>query len=71
MFFFLSASLNRRAENVRIVPMVVAELKFCDVQRHVFGADLVERADDTALENRPEAFNRVGMDSPMTYCPLA
>jgi hypothetical protein len=57
-----SACLNRGAENVRIPPMVVAELKFRDVQRHIFGADLVERTHDTALENRPEAFNRIGVD---------
>jgi hypothetical protein len=55
-------SLNRRAENVRIAPMIVAELKFRNVQRHIFGTDFVERADDTALEDRPEALNRVGVD---------
>lgn len=59
--FRSSAPLNRRAENVRIAPMVVAELKFRDVQRHIFGADLVERAHDAALEDRPEAFNRIGV----------
>src|SRR5258708_12868721 len=42
--------------------VVVAELKFGDVQRHVFGADLVERADDTALEDAPKTFNRLSMD---------
>lgn len=42
--------------------MVVTELKLRHVQRHIFGADLVERTDDTALEDAPEAFNRVGVD---------
>jgi hypothetical protein len=58
----LLTSFNRRPENVRVVPMVVAELKFRDVERHILGADLMERADDTALEDRPEAFNRVGVN---------
>jgi hypothetical protein len=41
-----SASLNCRSENVGIEPIVVAELKFRDVERHIFGAHLVERADN-------------------------
>lgn len=56
------ASLNRRCENVIIEAVVIAELKFRDVQRHVLGADLVERANDTALEDRPKAFNRLRVD---------
>jgi hypothetical protein len=57
-----STSLNRRAENVVIEAVVVAELKFGDIQRHVLFADFVERADDTALEDAPEALNRLGVD---------
>jgi len=38
-----------------LLPIVVAELELRDVERHVFLADLVERADHTALEDRPEA----------------
>jgi hypothetical protein len=53
-----SASCYSRPENIAVMPVIVAELEFCDVQRHVLGADLVERADDAALEDRPEAFNR-------------
>jgi hypothetical protein len=52
------ASLNRRSENVGIEPIVVAELKFGDVQRHVFCADLVEAPDDAAFEDRPEALGK-------------
>lgn len=44
-------------EGVWIVPMVMPEFKFIDVQRQVGGADLVEAADDTALNQRPEAFD--------------
>jgi hypothetical protein len=37
----------------------IAELEFRNVERHIFGAHLVEASDDAALEDRPEAFNRV------------
>jgi hypothetical protein len=53
--FPFSASLNRRSENVIIEAVVISELKFRDVQRHVFGAHLVERAHHAALEDRPKA----------------
>lgn len=53
------ASLNRHSEDIRIETVVVAELKFSDVQRHVLLADLVEGADNAALDDRPEALNRV------------
>jgi hypothetical protein len=67
----ISASLNRRSENVVIETVVIAELKFRDVQRHIFAADLVKRADDTALEDAPEAFNRLSVDSADNILPLA
>src|SRR5271170_4923211 len=57
-----SASLDCRAENVWIEAIVIAELKFGDVHRHILSADLVERANDAAFEDRPEAFDGLGMD---------
>src|SRR6266446_2786732 len=51
------ASFNRRSEDVRILSVIVAELKFCDVERHIFGTHLVERAHHAALEDRPEALD--------------
>jgi hypothetical protein len=57
-----SASSNRFSKDVRIETVVVAELKFSNVQRHIFRADFVERADHAALEDRPEALNRVGVN---------
>jgi hypothetical protein len=57
-----SASPDRLAEDVLVFPIVVPELELGDIERHVLGADLVECADNTALEDRPEAFNRVGVD---------
>jgi hypothetical protein len=56
------ASAYCRSENVVIHPVVIAELKLSDVQWEIFRADFVERSDDTALHNRPEPFNRVGVD---------
>src|SRR4051794_10400694 len=43
------ASGNRRSEDVGILPIVVAELKLRDVERHIFGAHFVERAQKAAL----------------------
>ncbi len=54
-----SASTNRRAEDVRIGAVIVAELKFRNVQRQIFVAHFMERADDAAFEDRPETFNRI------------
>jgi hypothetical protein len=58
----ISASRNSCTEDVRILAIIVAELKLRDVQRHIFGAHLVERVDHAALEDRPETFNRVGVN---------
>ena len=56
------ASLYRRSKDVGVLPIVVPELELGDIQRHVFAADLVEGADHAALEDRPEALNRVRVD---------
>src|SRR5205823_12757993 len=57
----LSASLDRRSEDVRIHAVIIAELEFGNIQRHVFGAHLMERADHAAFEDRPEAFDGLSM----------
>jgi len=57
-----SAACYRRTKNIRVVPVVVAELKLRNVQRQILSADLVERAHDATLEQRPEAINRLRMD---------
>ena len=44
------ATINCRSENVGVEPIVVAELKLRDVERHIFGADFVERADHARLK---------------------
>src|SRR5712692_5449414 len=58
----ISASLDDRAENVRVLPIVVSEFKFFDVQRQIFRADFLERADDSALDEAPESFDGVRMN---------
>jgi hypothetical protein len=60
--FGVSAPTYGRAEDVRIVPIVVSELKFRDVQRQILAADLVEAAHDAAFQQRPEAINRLRVD---------
>jgi hypothetical protein len=37
------ASLNRRSEDVRVLPVIIAELEFGNIQRHIFPAHFVER----------------------------
>ena len=56
----IPASLDRFAEDVVIKTVVISELKFCDVQREVFAADLVIGANDATLNQRPEASIRDG-----------
>jgi len=57
-----SAFLNRCSKNVRVHPVVIAELSLGNIERHVFLANFVECADDGALEDRPEAFDGLRVD---------
>jgi len=41
----LLASPERGPKDVRIVPVVVTELEFSDIERQILGADLVEGSD--------------------------
>jgi hypothetical protein len=41
-----SASRDRRLKDVSVVSVTVAELELGDIEGHVFGADLVEAAND-------------------------
>ena len=59
----VSADCYRRSEDIGVMAVVVPELKFSDVERQGFLADLVIAANDPALEDAPKAFNCVGMDS--------
>jgi hypothetical protein len=58
----ISASCDCRSENVGVHAVIIPELELRHVERHIFGTDLVEASDNTAFEDAPEAFNRVGVD---------
>jgi hypothetical protein len=66
----LLASLNRRSENIVVQAIIVPELELCNVKMQVFLADVVECADDAALEDAPEAFNRVSVHCTDNVLPL-
>jgi hypothetical protein len=59
----LSASFNRRSKDVRVLPIVIAILELGNIEGEIFSADLVERADDAALDDGPEAFDGLSTDS--------
>jgi hypothetical protein len=52
-----SAACYRGLEDFGIVSIVVAELKLRDVERQILGADLVERSNNAAFEDGPEAID--------------
>jgi hypothetical protein len=54
---------NGLSENIRIFPVVVPELKFGNVERQILFADLVECSDHPTLNQRPEPFNRIRVNS--------
>jgi hypothetical protein len=55
-------SLKRGSKNIRIVPIVIAELELANVEHKIFLADLMERANRAVCEHQPGAFNRIRMD---------
>ena len=68
-----STSLDCQPEDIRVHAMIVAELKLGNIEGHVFAAHLVERADDAALEDPPETFNRSRVHEyrPSSRCRIA
>jgi hypothetical protein len=56
------AAAHRCSEYIGIESIIVSELKFRDIQQHIFCAHFVERHDHAPLEARPETRNRVGVD---------
>lgn len=56
-----SASCYRHSEDIGVVAIVIFELTFRDVEWEIFFTDLVIRADNRPLEDRPEAFNGLRM----------
>src|ERR1700732_507490 len=58
-----SASVDRRPKDIRVLAVIISELEFGNIERHIFAAHFVERADNTALEDRPETLDGLSMDS--------
>ena len=51
--------------------IVIAELEFSNIERHIFAAHFMERTDHAALENRPETFDSLSVncaDDILTAC---
>lgn len=57
-----SASCYHSTKNIGVVSVVIFELTFRNVQRHVFAAHLMIAANNRPLEDRPEAFNRLSVN---------
>jgi len=68
-----SASVDRRFEDVRILPIIVAKLELCNIERHIFSAHFVGCADYAVFEYRPNlslhlvsvCVNRIGRKQPV------
>ena len=61
-FLTVSASLDRRPKDVRVLAVIVTELELGNIKRHIFAAHFMECADYAALEDRPEAFDGLRMN---------
>src|ERR1700728_822625 len=57
----VSAPCYRFAEYVGFLTVVKSELKFRQIQRQIFLADVVVGADDSSLKQRPEGINVLGV----------
>jgi hypothetical protein len=57
-----SAACYRSLEDIPVMPIIVAELEFRDIERQILFTDFMERADDATLEDAAKTFNRVRMD---------
>jgi hypothetical protein len=66
-----SATRYSRTEDVGVIAIVVTELKFGNVERHILATDLVEGADNAAFHQRPETFNRVGVHGTNNVIPCS
>src|SRR5260221_10357081 len=64
------ASANRRSENVRILAIIIAKLELGDIERHVFGAHLVECANNASFEDRPKAVDCLSVHGTDHILPL-
>ncbi len=68
-FYRVSAPPYGRAEDVRVVPIVVTPLELRNVQREIFSANFVETAHNPALRQRPEAIDSCRMECTVDVLP--
>lgn len=66
----LLAPFDGGTKNVCVESVVISELKFSHVQRQILGTHLVERSDDTTLEDAPKALNRLRVHRADNVLPL-
>jgi len=52
-----SAPRYGSAKDVRVLPVVIPELRFCDIERQILSRHLVVAAHDRSLQQRPETIN--------------
>jgi hypothetical protein len=68
--FVLLTSIDRRSKDISIHAIIITELEFCNIERHIFSAHFVECADHAVFEYRPGlslhlvgvCVNRIGTD---------
>ena len=56
-----SCALNGCTENIVVKPIIVPELELRNVEMQVSFANIVECPHDSALEDAPEALNRISV----------
>jgi hypothetical protein len=66
----LSSHPISRPENIAVKAIIVPELELSNVEWHIFTTYLMERTDDAALEDRPKALNRLGVNGTYDILPL-
>src|SRR5437773_8330076 len=59
------ARADRRAEDVRIVAIVIAEFELVNVERKILVTHFMERANHSTLYQRPKAFDGLRVDVAM------
>ncbi len=62
-----SASLDHRSETVCVLSVIIAELEFGDIERHIFAAHFVERANHARLKIDQKPSMVCVWIAPMTY----
>jgi hypothetical protein len=67
----VSAGCYRCSKDIGVMAVVITEFELGNVQRKILLADLVKRADNAALHQRPEALNGLSVHRADDYSPAA